>query len=90
MPQSDGAPLLKLNDVWMSFGPKIVLKGLNFEVHEGEIFGFIGPNGAGKTTTIRVSGDIIPELQVGRALQERVGQYGTRLVAWRILHLLSH
>ncbi len=27
---------------------------INFEVNEGEIFGFLGPNGAGKTTTIRI------------------------------------
>ena len=27
---------------------------INFEVKEGEIFGFLGPNGAGKTTTIRM------------------------------------
>lgn len=28
--------------------------GINFEVEQGEIFGFLGPNGAGKTTTIRM------------------------------------
>lgn len=30
------------------------VSGINFEVKEGEIFGFLGPNGAGKTTTIRM------------------------------------
>ncbi len=35
-------------------GKKYVVDDLNFEVKEGEIFGFLGPNGAGKTTTIRV------------------------------------
>jgi len=30
------------------------LKGVNFSVEEGDIYGFIGPNGAGKTTTIRI------------------------------------
>jgi len=30
-----------------------VLKGVNFSVNDGEIFGFIGPNGAGKTTTFK-------------------------------------
>lgn len=29
------------------------LRGVSFEVHDGEIFGFLGPNGAGKTTTIK-------------------------------------
>jgi ABC-2 type transport system ATP-binding protein len=30
------------------------VRGVSFEVHEGEIFGFLGPNGAGKTTTIKM------------------------------------
>ena len=30
------------------------LKGINFSVKKGEIFGFLGPNGAGKTTTIKI------------------------------------
>lgn len=30
------------------------LRGINFEVNQGEIFGLLGPNGAGKTTTIKI------------------------------------
>lgn len=30
------------------------VKGINFEVYEGEIFGLLGPNGAGKTTTLEI------------------------------------
>lgn len=36
------------------FGSKAVLKGLNFEVREGEFVALIGPNGAGKTTFLRI------------------------------------
>jgi ABC-2 type transport system ATP-binding protein len=35
--------------------PKLVLKGLSFEVPAGQIFGFLGANGAGKTTSIKVA-----------------------------------
>jgi len=37
----------------MSFGDKVVIKDLSFEVKKGEVFGFLGSNGSGKTTTIR-------------------------------------
>jgi len=35
-------------------GKREIIKGLNFELKKGEVFGFLGPNGAGKTTTIRM------------------------------------
>ena len=44
------------------------VKGVDFEVHKGECFGFLGPNGAGKTTTMKmIYGAVIPregELEV--------------------------
>lgn len=36
------------------------VKGVNLEVHAGEIFGFLGPNGAGKSTTLRMLTTLIP------------------------------
>jgi ABC-2 type transport system ATP-binding protein len=33
----------------------VILKGVDFEVHPGDVFGLLGPNGAGKTTTIKVA-----------------------------------
>lgn len=36
------------------FGEMVAVNSVNFQVNEGEIFGFLGPNGAGKTTTIRM------------------------------------
>jgi len=40
--------------------------GIDFSVHEGEVFGFLGPNGAGKTTTIRLLTGLT-RLTAGRA-----------------------
>lgn len=40
--------------VGKSYGTTTALKGLDFSVNKGEIFGFIGPDGAGKTTLFRI------------------------------------
>lgn len=48
------APILVMEGVCLSFGPKRVLDGLTFNVRRGECFGFLGPSGAGKTTTIKL------------------------------------
>lgn len=45
---------LAVKDLRKTIGKKEIIKGLNFELREGEVFGFLGPNGAGKTTTIRM------------------------------------
>ncbi len=46
--------VLEVRDVYKKLGKREVIKGINFCVEEGEIFGFLGPNGAGKTTTIKM------------------------------------
>ncbi|HIW13262.1 MAG TPA: ABC transporter ATP-binding protein [Candidatus Salinicoccus stercoripullorum] len=45
---------MELSDLRKKIGSREIIKGLDFEIHKGEVFGFIGPNGAGKTTTIRM------------------------------------
>jgi ABC-2 type transport system ATP-binding protein len=47
-------PAISVKDLRKSFGDLEAVKGVNFEVASGEVFGFLGPNGAGKTTTINM------------------------------------
>ena len=37
-----------------TFGDRIAVAGIDFEIARGRCFGFLGPNGAGKTTTLRM------------------------------------
>ncbi len=56
-------PALKVKDLWFRFERKSddVLKGLNLEVNEGEIFALVGANGSGKTTLVNlISGVLKP------------------------------
>jgi len=47
-------PAIEVNDLKKTFGEVEAVRGVAFEVANGEVFGFLGPNGAGKTTTINM------------------------------------
>ncbi len=51
--------MLQLRGVRKTYGSFVAVKGLDLNVHRGEIFGFLGPNGAGKTTTIRMVAGVL-------------------------------
>lgn len=46
--------IIKVNNLVKKYGTFEAVKGISFEVMEGEIFGLLGPNGAGKTTTLEI------------------------------------
>lgn len=46
--------IITVRDLTKRYGDTTVVKGINFQVEEGEIFGILGPNGAGKTTTLEM------------------------------------
>lgn len=52
--KQDGANVISVSGLTKYYDGFSAVNGINFEVKEGEIFGFLGPNGAGKTTTIRM------------------------------------
>jgi len=76
---------LAAKDLKKSYDGFEAVKGVDFEVHRGECFGFLGPNGAGKTTTMKmIYGAVIPtsgELDVAgldvrsceREIKRRIG-----------------
>tara|TARA_B100001123_G_C15332272_1_gene1031614 strand:- start:3940 stop:4677 length:738 start_codon:yes stop_codon:yes gene_type:complete len=54
--------MIKAQNLRKTFGEKIAVDNLSFEVGKGEVLGFLGPNGAGKSTTMRmITGFIIPD-----------------------------
>jgi ABC-2 type transport system ATP-binding protein len=46
--------IISVRDLVKNYGSFNAVKGISFEVHEGEIFGLLGPNGAGKSTTLEI------------------------------------
>ncbi len=52
-------PVLSVRGLTKSYGELQAVRGIDFDVHAGEVFALIGPNGAGKTTTLRIVATIL-------------------------------
>ena len=52
--------LIRASALEKKFGDFVAVDKIDFEVREGESFGFLGPNGAGKTSTMRMIGAVSP------------------------------
>jgi ABC-2 type transport system ATP-binding protein len=82
---STAAPAIEVSDLRKSYGTHEAVRGIDFAVLRGEVFGLLGPNGAGKTTTVEIlegyrerSGGEVRVLGLdpgkrSRELRERVG-----------------
>jgi ABC-2 type transport system ATP-binding protein len=59
-------PAISVENIVKRYGTFEAVKGVNFSVADGEIFGLLGPNGAGKSTLIRMMTTLVP-ITSGRA-----------------------
>jgi len=76
---------VRVHELRKRYGQLEALRGISFEIEEGEVFGLLGPNGAGKTTTVEIlegyrkrSGGTVEVLgfdpqRAERAFRERIG-----------------
>ena len=79
------APVISVRGLRKSYGDFEAVRGIDFEVMPGEVFGLLGPNGAGKTTTVeileglrpRTAGDVrvlgFDPASDTKALKDRIG-----------------
>src|SRR5205823_14858940 len=47
-------PIVQVADLRKRYGDIEAVRGISFDVQQGEVFGMLGPNGAGKTTTVEI------------------------------------
>ncbi|MCI0712220.1 MAG: ABC transporter ATP-binding protein [Chloroflexi bacterium] len=70
-------PLLSIRDLHVSYGAIIALRGISFDVHEGQVVTLIGANGAGKSTTLNtISGLVNPR-------RGQIRFHGKNIEGWR-------
>lgn len=53
--------MVKIRNLQKAYGNFPVLRGLNMDIFNGDIYGFLGRNGCGKSTTMNIIADIIPK-----------------------------
>jgi ABC-2 type transport system ATP-binding protein len=79
------SPAVSVSGLTKSYGTSPAVRGIDFQIQTGEVFGLLGPNGAGKTTTVEIleglrsrsGGDVsvlgIDPATDARRLKDRIG-----------------
>lgn len=89
---------IKVQDLRKYYGETKAVDGINFSVHQGEVFGMLGPNGAGKTTTVEIieglraadSGQVtVLGMDVGKDADKIKARIGVQLQTTALYPLLT-
>jgi ABC-type multidrug transport system ATPase subunit len=82
--------VIEVRNLVRKFGDLVAVDHVEFQVYQGEVFGFLGPNGAGKTTTVRMLTGVIDPFQerTSRSCPKRqmyisISLSGRMLCLWR-------
>jgi len=76
--------IIRVEQIYKSFGALQVLKGINLEVRKGEIISVVGPSGAGKTTLLMIMGTLekadsgkiwIDEIDLSRLSEKKLSDF---------------
>ncbi|PLB86172.1 lipoprotein-releasing system ATP-binding protein LolD [Dysgonamonadaceae bacterium] len=76
--------MIRVEQIYKSFGALQVLKGINLEVRKGEIISVVGPSGAGKTTLLMIMGTLekadsgkiwIDEIDLSRLSEKKLSDF---------------
>jgi ABC-2 type transport system ATP-binding protein len=60
---NSASPAISVHGLKKSYGEVQAVKGIDFEIQPGEVFGLLGPNGAGKTTTVEILEGLRPRTE---------------------------
>jgi len=80
----NGNIAISVNDLTKKFDDFTAVNGIDFEVYQGEIFGFLGPNGSGKTTTIRMMLGLLDSTSGTVDVMGTRVKRGTRAISQRV------
>src|SRR5579872_3796178 len=87
-------PIIRVSNLTVGFGERLVLNGLNLDVRRGEILGFVGASGAGKSVLTRTIIGLMPKrggrIEVMGADLDTVGEEDRRNIERRWGVLFQH
>src|SRR5215510_2342969 len=91
-PESEVA--IRVRGLRKVYGEIEAVRGVDLDVHAGEIFGLIGPDGAGKTSTFQILGGVMPAtageaMMLGRSARDARSYVGYLTQVFSLYHDLS-